>query len=194
MQVINRIVAAVFAALLAAGSLITIALITGGLSTDRLLIFERVRLTLEKLPTMGTAAMLTVFLLALVVLIFAGILFVYQFVSHGKSSGYLVREDESGVFTIQPNAIAAIAGHVGKSVGGIESVQCSSRQTMPGELEVRCRVVFRPNVPLDKTGQTYRDQVRTTIEEMTGLKVARLDLVASYKSGRPSSERRRYVA
>jgi uncharacterized alkaline shock family protein YloU len=194
MQVINRIVAAIFAALLAAGSLVAIALITGGLSTDRLLIFERVRLTLEKLPAMGTAAMLTVFLLALLVLIFAGILFVYQFVSHGKSSGYLVREDESGVFTIAPGAIAAIAGHVGKTVGGVESVHCSSRQVLPGELEVKCRVIFRPNVPLDKTGQTYRDQVRAAIEEMTGLKVARLDLVASYKSGRPSTERRRYVA
>jgi len=194
MQVINRIVAALFAALLAAGSLLTIALVTGGVSTERLLIIERARLTLEKLPTMGTAAVVTAFLSALIVLIFAGILFVYQFVSHKKSDGYLVREDEGGSFTIHPNAIAAIANHVGRRVGGIDSVHSSSRQAEPGELDVRCKVVVRPAAPLDKTSQAFREDVRAALEEMTGLKIVRLDIIGSYKSGRPSTDKRRYLA
>jgi hypothetical protein len=194
MAVINRIVAALFALILAAGALLTIALATGGLSPDRLRHLEQVRISLEKLPSMGTLPMVTVFLVALAVLLFAILLFASQFKRHATSDGYLVRDDEMGVFTVHPNAITAIAAHVGKAVPGVDSVACSSRQEPEGTLLLNCKVIFRPGVPLDRTAQTFRDEFKQETENMTGLAVGKLNVVAMYRSGRPNRDKRRFLA
>jgi len=194
MHVLNRIVVALFSACLAVSSLVTVGLVTGGISVERLKVLEQLRVTLVKLPSLGTAAMVLWFVGAVVVLLFSLALFVMQFGRHRTDEGYLVREDELGTFTVHPNSIAAIASIVSRRIGGVLGVTCTTRQSPAGELEVKCRVLFRPGVPLDKTGNEYLEAARTEIEEMTGLKVGRFDLIAQYKPGRTGKEKRRFVA
>jgi hypothetical protein len=193
MQLVNRIVAALFALLLAGLSLLTIALATGSMAPERLYFIDVARATLANLPRLGTLPIVAVLAVAAVVLVFAGLLFVAQFRRGRGHEGYLVRDDDQGTFTVQPAAVAAIAAHVGQATPGVESVACTSRQNPEGQLIVRCKVLFRPGVPLEKTGDQYRETLRSQVEEMTGLKVFRLDLVAAYRTSRASRERRRHV-
>ncbi len=192
MHALNRIITALFSLALAAASLLTIALATGSLSPDRLQIIDRARDTLTRLPLLGATTIATVLLIATGTLLFAGLLLVAQFRRTARH-GYLVREDDSGTFTVQPEAVVDIAAFVGKTISGVDSVACTSKQTKDGELEVRCKVFFRPGAALEKTGVLFRDEFRQQLEELTGLKVGKLDQVAVYRSGRPGREKRRHL-
>lgn len=192
MHALNRFITALFSLALAAAALLTIALATGSLSPDRLQIIDRAQDTLTRLPLLGTATIATVLLVAVGVLLFSGLLLVAQF-RRRRSDGYLVREDESGTFTVQPDAVVDIAAFVGKSIPGVDSVACRSKQSPEGELDVRCKVFFLPGVALEKTGEIFRDEFQRQLEELTGLKVRKLDQVAVYRAGRPGREKRRHL-
>jgi hypothetical protein len=192
MHIINRLITALFSLALAAASLLTIGLATGSISPDRLQILDRARDTLVKLPLLGSTTIATVLLIAVGALLFAGLLLIAQF-KRGPQSGYLVREDDTGTFTVQPDAVVDIAAFVGKTISGIESVACTSKQTQDGDLDVRCKVFFRPGVALAKTGDLFKGEFQKQLEELTGLKVRKLDQVAVYRAGRPGREKRRHL-
>lgn len=192
MHALNRLITALFSLALAAASLLTIALATGGISPDRLLIIDRARDTLTRLPLLGATTIATVLLIATAALLFSGLLLVAQFRRRARH-GYLVREDDAGTFTVQPDAVVDIAAFVGKAISGVDSVACTSKQTQDGELDVRCKVFFRPGVALEKTGNLFRDEFRRQLEELTGLKVRKLDQVAVYRAARPGREKRRHL-
>jgi len=192
MHALNRFITALFSLALAAASLLTIALATGSLSPDRLQIIDRARDTLIRLPLLGSTAIATVLLISVGALLFAGLLLVAQF-RRGPRSGYLVREDDTGTFTVQPDAVVDIASFVGKTIPGVDSVACTSKQSQDGELDVRCKVFFRPGVALEKTGGVFKTEFLQQLEELTGLKVRKMDQVAVYRAGRPGREKRRHL-
>ncbi len=193
MGALNRIIAGLFSLLVAAGALLTIALATGGVPPERLVLIERAQATLAKLPLLGTGTIAAVLLVAVAVLLFALLLLLAQFRRHG-SHGYLVREDDSGTFTVEPQAVLDIATFVGKEIQGVDSVACSSSQEKDGPINVRCKVFFRHGVPLEKAGEQFREAFRRQLEELTALKVQRLDLMAVYRAPRSSRDKRRNLA
>jgi len=193
MNFTSRIFAGLLALVLMAAALLTIALVTGSMSPERLQFIDLARAWLEYLPTMGFQAVLTVVLAAAAVLIFALLILLMQFPRRKKQVLYLVREDEGGAFRIRKEAVIALIRYVGLAVHGVQEVTTRCTQREGGDLELSCRLLLRPIIDMVTAGRQFQESVRTELTGKTGLKVGTIDLVTNYSTKKPPRDERRAV-
>ena len=100
--------------------------------------------------------------------------------AHEAPAPYLVTQDALGVVTITPSALNTVAEVVGRSFRGFQALECSTQQTETGDVAVRCRLRMHPEAKLAADAASFREQLRTELEQRTGLQVALVDVEMSY--------------
>jgi len=95
----------------------------------------------------------------------------------------VVRADEAGTVTIEPNSVRVLAETVGAEVNGVREISCRVRER-PGGLAIGCfpRVALGSNIPRLSTEMQVK--IKESVESLVGLPVIEVSVVTKYETQR----------
>jgi hypothetical protein len=108
-------------------------------------------------------------------------LLLLPFFKKGRPSHlYLINSDELGALKITSEAVISLASYICMAITSIEKVVCICGQTESGALQLTCKLAIKPSANIVAVGEECKAELKSQIEEKTGLSIATINLETSY--------------
>ena len=98
---------------------------------------------------------------------------------------------DQGTATIDPTSVRLLAEGTGAGSRNVRGVRCSVEQTPGGPLVIRCRATVALGANVPEVSAELQSKIKEQIEQLTGLRVAQVDVRVTYESGK---QKRRVLA
>ena len=180
MSVLNRVVVVIICLAILAGAVITLLVATGGSEPD-IMPSGWLESQLQRAAdaTGGDAAAIT----AVCVIIALGMiaLLVFELSPFRKPVPLLISYTEKGIATIDRESVCLLAEKTAAASQYVRDVECTAKERTGG-LVITClaSVALGCNVP--ELSAELQTNVKQSIEQMTGLPVAQVDVKTKYES------------
>lgn len=175
--IFNRVVVVVVVLIVIAGAVIT-SLVAAGASTPDVFPYFESQLQPVADATGGTAVIIIV-ISVLVALAMLAILIV-ELNPLREPRPLLVSSTEEGSVTIDLNSICVLAEKTASLIHNVQHVKCYTRET-PGGLIISCRPSVLLGTNLVEVGTELQSSIKASVEELTGLSVAHVDIKIKYQ-------------
>ena len=175
--IFNRVAVVIVALLILAGAVIT-SLVASGASTPDILPYFEAQLQVVADATGGTTVSIIVISI-LVALAMLAILIV-ELDPLREPRPLLVSSTEEGVITIDLNSICVLAEKTASLIHNVQHVKCYTKETSGGLL-ISCRSSVLLGTNLVEVGTELQSSIKETVEQLTGLSVANVDIKIKYQ-------------
>ena len=98
---------------------------------------------------------------------------------------HVLSTTDKGIATIENQSLCLLAERTGETVHGVNDVDCFIRDSDDG-LRIKCRAVIALGANLLEINPELKSKVHDTIQQLTGLPVARVDIKFKYHSDKRS--------
>jgi len=180
MSVFNRVAVVVISLAILAGAVVTL-LVATEFSTPDIIGSGWLNLELERAADAsgGSAAAIIV----VCVIIASGMiaLLIFELSPSSKRVPILISANEKGIATIDTKSVCLLAEKVAASSQYVRDVECSIKESTAGLL-ITClaSVALGCNVP--ELSAELQSNIKQSVEQMTGLPVAQVDVKVKYES------------
>jgi hypothetical protein len=175
--IFNRVVVLVVALLILVGAVIT-SLVAAGASTPDILPFFEAQLQSVADVTGGTAVSIIVISILVALAMLAILIMEFNFLREPRP--LLVSSTEEGIVTIDLNSICVLAEKTASLVHNVQHVKCYTKETSGGLL-ISCRPLVLLGTNVVEVGAELQSSIKESIEELTGLSVANVDIKIKYQ-------------
>jgi len=175
--IFNRVVVVVIALLILAGSVLTSLVASGAITADILLYFEAQLQAVAEAT--GSTAIIIIVISVLVALAMLVILII-EFNTLREPRPLLVSSTEDGSVTIDLNSICVLAEKTASLIHNVQHVKCYTKETSGG-LIISCRPSVLLGTNLVEVGTELQSSIKESVEELTGLSVAHVNIKIKYQ-------------
>jgi uncharacterized alkaline shock family protein YloU len=180
MSIFNRVVAVVIALAILAGAVI-IFLVAVKVITPDILSYAWLEPQLQKVSDATGGRAGNIIAITVVVALGMIIILLAEFMPLNKPAALLINSTEKGISTIDVDSVCTLAEHTGATIRDVRDVKSSVRESADGLL-ISCRTSVALGSNLLELETESRNRISETIEQLTGLTVARVDIKVKYES------------
>ena len=177
--IFNRVVVVVIVLLILAGAVITL-LAAAGASTPDIFSYFEAQLQAAADATGSTAVIIIVISVLVAMAMFA--ILIVELSPLREPHPLLVSSTEEGSVTIDMNSICVLAEKTASLIHNVQHVKCYTKETSGG-LMISCRPSVLLGTNLVEVGAELQSSIKETVEQLTGLSVANVDIKIKYQPG-----------
>jgi hypothetical protein len=182
-SVFNRIVVVLGALAVLAGAIVTVGVAAHVWPPYILLGWFQPQLQLASEAT--TASRVAIVCLSAVAAVGMLALLLAELIPLRTSVVHVLSTTDKGVATIENQSLCLLAERTGETVHGVNDVDSFIRDSDDGLL-IKCRAIVALGANLLEINPELKSRVRDTIQQLTGLRVARVDIKFKYNSDKRS--------
>ena len=180
MSIFNRVVVVVIALAILVGAVITF-LVAAGVVTPDILPYTWLEPQLQRVSDATGGRAGNIIAINVVVALGMIVILLGEFIPLNKPATLLINSTDKGVSTIDVDSVCILAEHTGATIRDVRDVKSSVRESADGLL-ISCRTSVALGSNLLELETESRNRISETIEQLTGLPVARVDIKIKYES------------
>jgi hypothetical protein len=175
----NKVLAIIVAVGILFGAVITL-LVTAGATGPGILPFGWFEGLLQKAASSGGGATAAIISAGVVIALGMIALLFFELMPFRKRVPLLISSNEGGITTIDAHSVCVLAEKTAASIHNVHDIKCRVGAKMGG-LVIYCRasVALGSNIP--EVGVELQSKVKETVEQLTGLPVAKVDVRTQYE-------------
>jgi hypothetical protein len=175
--IFNRVVVVVIVLLILAGAVITL-LAAAGASTPDIFSYFEAQLQAVADATGSTAVIIIVISVLVALAMFA--ILIVELNPLREPHPLLVSSTEEGSVTIDLSSICMLAEKTASLIHNVQHVKCYTKETSGG-LIISCRPSVLLSTNLVEVGTELQSSIKESVEELTGLSIAHVDIKIKYQ-------------
>jgi len=179
-SIFNRVVVVVIALAILVGAVITF-LVAAGVVTPDILPYTWLEPQLQRVSDATGGRAGNIIAINVVVALGMIVILLGEFIPLNKPATLLINSTDKGVSTIDVDSVCILAEHTGATIRDVRDVKSSVRESADGLL-ISCRTSVALGSNLLELETESRNRISETIEQLTGLPVARVDIKIKYES------------
>jgi uncharacterized alkaline shock family protein YloU/type IV secretory pathway VirB2 component (pilin) len=180
MSILNRVIVVVIALVILAGAVIT-CLVASHVSTPDILPYGWVESQLQRVADANRGTVAGIITISVVIALGMIVILLFEFIPLSKPATLLISSTEKGVTTIDVDSVCILAEHAGATIHDVRDVKSKVRESAGGLL-ISCRTSVALGSNLLELEAESRSRIRETVEQLTGLPVAQVDIKIKYES------------
>lgn len=180
MSVFNRVVVVVIALVILAGAVIT-CLVASPVSTPDILPYGWFESQLQRVADANRGTVAGIITISVVIALGMIVILLFEFIPLSKPATLLISSTEKGVTTIDVDSVCMLTEHTGATVPDVRDVKSRVRESPEGLL-ISCRTSVALGSNLLELEAESRSRISETVEQLTGLPVAQVDIKIKYES------------
>jgi len=180
LSIFNRVIIIIIALLILVGAVTTCLVATGAVTPD-VLPFEWSESQLQRVADATGSSAGSIIAIAVVVALVMIVLLVFEFIPLSKPASFLISSTEKGTSTIDADSVCILVEHAGATIHDVRDVKSSVKERLEG-LFISCRTSVALGSNLLELEAESRSRISETVEQLTGLAVAKVDIKLKYES------------
>jgi len=180
MSIFNRIVVVVIALVILVGAVIIFSVAAEVITPD-ILPHTWLEPQLQSISNATGARAGYIIAITVVAALVMIVILLAELIPLNKPATLLINSTESGISTIDVDSVCILAEHTGATIRNVRGVKSSIRQSTEGLL-ISCRTSAALGSNLLELETELRNRLSETIEQLTSLPVARVDIKIKYES------------
>lgn len=180
MSIFNRIVVVVIALVILVGAVI-IFFVAAEVITPDILPHTWLEPQLQSISNATGARAGYIIAITVVAALVMIVILLAELIPLNKPATLLINSTENGISTIDVDSVCILAEHTGATIRNVRGVKSSIRQSTEGLL-ISCRTSAALGSNLLELETELRNRLSETIEQLTSLPVARVDIKIKYES------------
>ena len=180
MSIFNRVVVVVIALAILAGAVITF-LVSAGVVTPDILPYAWLEPQLQSVSDATDGRAGNIIAITVVVALGMIVILLSEFIPLNKPATLLINSTDKGISTIDVDSVCILAEHTGATIRDVRDVKSSVRESAEGLL-ISCRTSVALGSNLLELEAETRTRISETVEQLTGLPVAQVDIKIKYES------------
>jgi len=179
-SIFNRAVVVVIALVILAGAVITCLVATEVITPD-VLPYRWFESQLQRVTDATGSSAGNIIAITVVVALGMIVILLFEFIPLSKPATLLISSTEKGITTIDVASVCVLAEHAGATIRDVRDVKSSVRGSAEGLL-ISCRTSVALGSNLIELEAESRSRISETVEQLTGLPVAQVDIKIKYES------------
>ncbi|HUS04189.1 MAG TPA: hypothetical protein VMY79_01480 [Dehalococcoidia bacterium] len=180
MSIFNRLVVVVIALAILAGAVITF-LVAAEVVTPDILPYAWLEPQLQSVSDATDGRAGNIIAITVVVALGMIVILLSEFIPLNKPATLLINSTDKGISTIDVDSVCILAEHTGATIRDVRDVKSSVRESAEGLL-ISCRTSVALGSNLLELEAETRTRISETVEQLTGLPVAQVDIKIKYES------------
>jgi len=180
-SIFNRVVVVIAALVVLTGAVIT-TLVAVGASAPDILPYGWFETQLQRVADATGAGVVGIIAVSIVIALgMLGVLLL-ESMPLREPPPLLISSTEGGTTTIDVDSVCTLVENTGVTIHGVHDVDSTVKKGAEGLL-ISCRALVALGINIPEVGAEFQSKVKETVEQLTGLLVARVDVKIRYKSG-----------
>ncbi len=181
MSIFNRFVVAIVALALLVAAVIT-CLVAAGVSTPDILPYRWVESQLQAVADAPVSVVAGIMVVSIIIALTMIAILSFELLPSHKPVALLINTTDNGITTIDASSICVLTEHTSAALHNVHDVKSRVTEKKEG-LHISCRPSVTLGSNLLELETELRRTIKETVEELTGLSVAQVDIKLKYESG-----------
>ena len=180
MSIFNRVVVVIVGLIILIGAVITL-LVANGASAPDVLPYGWFQPQLQDVASATGVSIAGIIAVSIVIALGMLIMLFFEFTLLRRSVSLLISSTENGVTTIDKNSVCLLAEKTATNIHGMHDIKCNIEESAEG-LIFSCRAWVLMGSNIVEVSAESQNKIKETVEQLTGLLVAQVNINFKYKS------------
>jgi uncharacterized alkaline shock family protein YloU len=180
MSIPNRVIVVIIALVVLAGAVIT-CLVASHVSMPDILPYGWFESQLQRVADASGGTIAGIIAISVAIALGMIVILLFEFIPLSKPATLLISSTEKGITTIDVDSVCILAEHTGATIRDVRDVKSKIRESAAGLL-ISCRTSVALGSNLLELEAESRSRISETVEQLTGLPVAQVDIKIKYES------------